>query len=65
MGVKDLLNPKSTGFKKLGLELDRLNEKDAVELINGNPKIMRRPLLTDGESLAAGFSEESFSMLVG
>ena len=65
MGVKDLLNPKSTGFKKLGLELDHLNDKDAAELIKGNPKIMRRPLLTDGESLAAGFSEESFNMLIG
>ena len=64
LAVKDLLNPKSTGFKNLGLELDKIRDSEAAALIGEHPKIMRRPLLTDGEALVLGFDEDEYARLV-
>jgi len=63
--VRGLLNPGSKGFKELKLDLDSITDPEAAELINKNPKIMRRPLLTDRKKLVAGFNPEEYSSLVG
>ncbi len=65
MTVKDLLNPKSSGFKSLGLDLEKLSDGEAARLINEHPKIMRRPLLSDGKKLAAGFKAEDYAAVTG
>jgi len=64
MSIKDLLNPRSTGFKKLNLEINNLKDNEAVSLINENPRIMRRPLLTDGKTLLAGFDAERYTEMI-
>ncbi len=61
---KELLNPKSTGFRELGLNLENIDHQEAAKLINQYPKIMRRPLLSDGKQLAVGFDPERFSALI-
>ena len=65
MSIKDLLNPGSKGFKDLKLDLDSITDPEAAELINKNPKIMRRPLLTDRDKLVAGFNPEEYGILAG
>ncbi len=62
--IKDLLNPGSKGFKELKLDLDGMTEQKAVDLIKKNPKVMRRPLLTDGIKLAIGFNPEEYSSFI-
>ena len=62
--VKDMLNPKSTGFKNLGLELEKIGDSEAAGLIGEHPKIMRRPLLRDGKTLVIGFDEDKYAKLV-
>ena len=64
IAVKDMLNPKSTGFKNLGLELNIIGDSEAAALISEHPKIMRRPLLTDGKTLVLGFNEDEYARLV-
>jgi arsenate reductase-like glutaredoxin family protein len=58
------LNPKSTGFRELGLSLDIIDNHEAAKLINQYPKIMRRPLLSDDKHLAVGFTPEKFAALI-
>jgi len=65
MSIKDLLNPGSKGFKDLKLDLGSITDPEAAELINKNPKIMRRPLLTDHKKLIAGFNEDEYKAMVG
>jgi len=48
----------------LKLDLDSITDQEAAELIKNNPKIMRRPLLTDDKKLVAGFNPEEYSGLV-
>ncbi len=62
--VKELLNPKSTGFKELKLAPDQIDDAEAARLIYEYPKIMRRPLLSDGEKLAVGFDPNQFAALL-
>jgi arsenate reductase/regulatory protein spx len=63
--VKELLNPGSTVFKKMGLKIEALDDKQAATLINENPRIMRRPLLSNGRDLVIGFDVEEYSTLAG
>lgn len=59
--VEEMLNPKSAGFKKLGLDIGRIGSEEAARLIYENPKIMRRPLLTDGTNLVVGFNADQYA----
>jgi arsenate reductase-like glutaredoxin family protein len=61
--VKELLNPKSTGFRALRLELAEIDDQEAAKLINKHPKIMRRPLLSNGKKLAIGFDSDQFQSI--
>jgi regulatory protein spx len=63
--VKELLNPKSSSFKSLETDPGKLSDQEAAALINENPRIMRRPLLTDGRKLAIGFNPDQYGVLTG
>jgi regulatory protein spx len=62
--VKALVNPKSTGFKAMNLDLNEIGDEDAAKLINENPKIMIRPLLSDGKKISIGFDFDRFADVV-
>lgn len=62
--IADLVNPKSQGLKKLGTDPSSLSEQEAAELLSKNPKVIYRPLLTDGKSLAVGFKPEQMEKLI-
>ena len=63
MNVKDLINLKSQVFKKLKPKLENMDEISIVSLINENPRILLRPILTDGETLLLGFKENKYKEL--
>lgn len=58
--VMDLINPKSKNLKKLALDVATINEDDAIKVLQNNPKVMYRPILTDGHRIVVGFKEEEF-----
>ncbi len=62
--VSGLVNPKSQGLKKLGVDFLSLSDQEAAELLSTNPKIMYRPLLTDGTTLTVGFKPELMEKLI-
>ncbi len=58
--VKELINPKSKNLKKMELDLNTIDEASAIRLLQENPKIMYRPILTGGDRITVGFKEEEF-----
>ena len=64
LAVEEMLNPKSMGFKKLGLDVGNIGSEEAVSLINENPKIMHRPLFTDGRKLVVGFYPDQYAEMI-
>lgn len=62
--VKDLINPRSQAFKKRRPDLAAMDDEEVVRLIVSDPRIMKRPVLSDGQRLVTGFAEDEFlSML--
>ena len=62
--VKALVNLKSTGFKVMNLDLSEIGDEEAAKLINEKPKIMIRPLLSDGKKISIGFDPDRFEGVV-
>jgi regulatory protein spx len=62
--VKDLINRRSQVFKKMDIDFDSLDEEAAADLISNNPRILIRPLLTDGKKLILGFKEVEYQQLL-
>ncbi len=59
--LRDLVNKKSQAFRKTKADLQAMNDEAIVSLIYDNPRIMIRPILTDGTRLILGFDEERYT----
>lgn len=57
-GLDDILATRSQSFKELNLDIDDLPLSKVVELIVENPKLLRRPILTDGKQLVVGYQPD-------
>lgn len=62
--VKDLINLKSQAFKKLQPDLAAMDDQEVIQLISSEPRIMKRPMLSDGQRLVTGFSEDAFQSML-
>lgn len=56
---RDFLNPKSPNFKAMGLTGRKLSEREALELIAQDARIIKRPLTKTGGQLIAGFDKDA------
>lgn len=43
------------------LDMNSISDPDAVRLVGEKPKIMRRPLLSDGKKLVVGFKPGQYA----
>jgi len=60
ISVTQLVNTRGQTYKKIRPDLAAMGEEDIVRLIQDNPSIMVRPILTDGASLITGFREAEY-----
>ncbi len=64
LSIAGLLNPKSAGYKKMGLNADTILDKEAAQLIFENQKIMRRPLLASDSRIVLGFDADQYAAMI-
>jgi arsenate reductase len=65
--VKKLLNTSGQAYRELGLgeRLKTLSEADALALLAGNGRLVKRPfLLVDGQAKAVGFDEATWGKVL-
>ena len=62
--LRELVNTRGQTYKKLKPDLDSFTEKDFVRLIQENPSIMLRPILTDGKAAVIGFKEPDYEAFI-
>ena len=63
--MQELLNARSRGLKELQVgDISSLTESEAAKLMEENPKIMIRPLLSDGVKLVIGFKPEEMEKII-
>jgi len=53
-GVRSLLSTRSTRYRELGLDADRLSDQELLDLLAREPKLLRRPIIWDGMHAVVG-----------
>ena len=56
-GVQDLLSKRSIRFRELGLAGRTFTDDELLHLLASEPKLLRRPILVDGERAVVGASQ--------
>lgn len=59
--IKELVNPKSQAYKNLQPDLANMDEKAVFDLVSANPRILIRPILSDGKKIITGFNEDQYN----
>jgi len=62
-GLDELLATRSRTFKSLNVVVDDMPLSAVVDLIIQEPKLLRRPILTDGEAIVVGYNLEKLRSL--
>ncbi len=52
--VSEMFNFRSPSFKKLSLDRDKLTDRDLMELILNEPRLIRRPVVKIGKKVYFG-----------
>ncbi|RSD27427.1 Spx/MgsR family RNA polymerase-binding regulatory protein [Mesobacillus subterraneus] len=58
-GLDELLATRGETFKSLGVDVGELPLSEVVTLMINEPKLLRRPILTDGKKLVIGFNPDA------
>jgi Spx/MgsR family transcriptional regulator len=62
-GMDEILATRSQTYKDLNLNIDDLPLSDVIKLIIEEPKLLRRPIITDGKKLVIGYNPQSLTKL--
>ncbi|MCO7176571.1 Spx/MgsR family RNA polymerase-binding regulatory protein [Sporolactobacillus kofuensis] len=63
-GIEDLLATRSATYKQLDVNLNELPLSKALQLLSDEPKLLKRPIITDGQQLIVGFHQEDLQRLM-
>lgn len=61
--LREVINPRSPSFRKLGIERDSIDDDQALELMLENQNLVRRPTLAAGEVRIFGFDADAYEEL--
>ena len=61
--LREVINPRSPSFRKLGLERDSIDDAQALELMLENQNLVRRPTLAAGNVRIFGFVADAYEEL--
>lgn len=66
LGWETVLNRAGTTFRKLtAAQRDGLDEASAIDLMQAQPSLIKRPILEQGDHVLAGFKPERYAVLFG
>lgn len=57
-GTEEIISTRSKVFQKLNIDLDDLPLNELLKLVQGNPGLLRRPIMIDDKRLQVGFNED-------
>ncbi|WP_370222056.1 Spx/MgsR family RNA polymerase-binding regulatory protein [Cytobacillus sp.] len=62
-GLDELLATRSQTFKKLEQNLEELSLSEVVQMVIKEPKLLRRPILTNGYKIVIGYNPDAFKKI--
>ena len=65
--LKKFFNTSGVQYRELNIkaQLTQLNDKQILELLAGNGRLIKRPIVTDGENTTVGYNETNFNQVWG
>ena len=60
-----MFNFRSPSFRKLGVEQERLNNNDIIELMLKEPRLVRRPIVRMDNKVVFGADKSVLERLIG
>ncbi len=63
--LREVMNPRSPSFRKLGIEREGIDDAQALELMLENQNLVRRPTLAAGDVRVFGFDADAYEELAG
>lgn len=64
-GAQTLLSRRSRRFRELGLEGREPTEDELLDLLAGEPRLLRRPIIVDGQRVIVGFDRAALQAAFG
>ncbi|MBA2173606.1 Spx/MgsR family RNA polymerase-binding regulatory protein [Halobacillus locisalis] len=58
LGIDEILAKRSKEYKELDIDVDDLTINEFLDLVIEKPKLLRRPILTNGEKIVVGYDLE-------
>lgn len=63
-GIEHLVSTRAPAYRKLGLAGKELSEAEWVQLFQEEPRLLRRPIVTDGKRIVIGYNEAAIRELI-
>ncbi len=63
-GVDELLSTRSQKFKNLDIDIEDLTVRELLEFLSEEPRLLKRPILTDGENVIIGYNQSAMKNLL-
>ncbi|WCK53104.1 Spx/MgsR family RNA polymerase-binding regulatory protein [Aneurinibacillus sp. Ricciae_BoGa-3] len=63
-GMDDILSTRSRKFKELDKDIEDMTVSELLEMISEEPRLLRRPIITDGEKLIIGYNHSAMKDLL-
>lgn len=60
-GIDEILATRSQTYKDLNIDIDELSLSEVLTLMHEEPKLLRRPIITDGKKLIVGYNPQELS----
>ncbi|WP_210365919.1 Spx/MgsR family RNA polymerase-binding regulatory protein [Bacillus sp. REN3] len=62
-GLDELLATRGEAYKNLDIDVEDLPLSEVIKLLIDKPKLLRRPILTDGKKLIVGFNPDALKSI--
>jgi len=56
-GLEEILSTRSQMFKDLDVDIESLKLSEFLEILSNEPRLLKRPILTDGQKLVVGYDK--------
>lgn len=63
-GMDEILSTRSQKFKNLDVDIDDMTVRELLELLSEDPRLLKRPILTDGENVIIGYNQSAMKNLL-
>lgn len=64
-GARALIGTRGRAYRDLGLKDKQLTDEEWLDWIEKEPRLLRRPILTDGQTVLVGFSKPEWEAAFG